>query len=160
MLLAMLVIFALVTHPAGLILLLAAISSALVFGTFTHSIGVLYKSQEGTIANTTDSQTGNAEEGIDVAVPAATTDQVEPLAITVANIKMCCLFSTITDLVVKTYAAGVLKQTINLTAGKQLTWVLGSTYANPFTNDFDTFKVSNADPVKVTNFKARFLLTD
>jgi len=156
-LLAVLVIAALVLHVKAILL---AGAGALLFGTFTHSIGVLYKSQEGTIANTTESQVGNAEEGLDPTVPAATTDQVEPLNIIVANIKMCCLFSTATDLTVKTYASGVLKQTIALTAGKQLTWVVGSTFANPFTDNFDTMKLTNADPVKSTVFKARFLLTD
>jgi hypothetical protein len=61
---------------------------------------------------------------------------------------------------VKTYAAGVLKQTIALAAGKQLVWNSSSAFANPFTNDFDTMKLTNADVSKSTNFKARFLLTD
>jgi hypothetical protein len=148
---------ALVIHPIGL---MTALSLSLLFGmAFSHSVGVLYKSQEGTIANTTDNFTGNAEEGIDVTVPAATTDQVEALSVTVANIVSLCLFSAVA-LTVKTYAAGVLKQTINLPAGKQLTWNNASSFANPFTNDFDTMKLTNADPTKSTTFKARFLLGD
>ncbi|SRR6266498_1469931 len=147
----------LLTHPVGLFV---ALTFSLLAGmAFTHSVGVVYKSQEGTIANTTDSFVGNAEEGLDVAVPASTTDQVEALAITVANIVSVCLFSAVA-LTVKTYAAGVLKQTIALPAGKQLTWNNASSFANPFTNDFDTMKVTNADLTKATTFKARFLLSD
>jgi len=126
---------------------------------FTHSIGVLYKSQEGTIANTTESFSGAAEEGVDVSVPAATTDQAEAINITIAKLQSLCLFSALA-LTVKTYAASVLKQTITLTAGKQLVWDVNSTFANPFTNDFDTLKLTNADPTKATTFKARFLLSD
>jgi hypothetical protein len=148
---------ALMLHPAGLIAVLASLG--LVGMAFQHSVGVLYKSQEGTIANTTDAFNGNAESGIDVAVPATTVDQVEPLAVTVANIVSLCLFSAVA-LTVKTYAAGVLKQTINLPAGKQLVWNNASSFANPFTDNFDTIKLSNADPVKATTFKARFLLSD
>jgi hypothetical protein len=128
-------------------------------GSFTHSVGVTYKSQEGTITNTTESFTGDAEEGIDTTVPAATTDQVEACPITVAKITSCCMYSAVA-LTVKTYAAGVLKQTIALAAGKQLVWNSSSAFANPFTNDFDTMKLTNADVSKSTNFKARFLLTD
>jgi hypothetical protein len=159
MLLAMFVVLALAVHPAGLLLLLAMLASSLVFGTFTHSVGVLYKSQEGTISNTTSSFVGNAEEGLDVSIPAATTDQPEAIAITVANLVSFCLFSALA-VTVKSYAAGVLKQTITLAAGKELVWYNGSTFTNPFTNDFDTLKITNADPTKATTFKARFLLTD
>jgi hypothetical protein len=147
---------ALALHPAGL---LAILCSLMIGMAFTHSVGVQYKSQEGTIANTTDSFNGNAEEGMDVAVPASTVDQVEALAVTVANITSLCLFSAVA-LTVKTYAAGVLKQTINLSAGKQLVWNNASHFANPFTDNFDTLKLSNADLVKATTFKARFLLSD
>ena len=126
---------------------------------FTHSIGVLYKSAEGTIANTTESFTGAAEEGVDVSVPAATTDQAEAINVTIAKIQSLCLFSPLA-LTVKTYAATVLKQTITLTAGKQLVWDTNSTFANPFTNDFDTIKLSNADPTKAAAFKLRVLLSD
>jgi hypothetical protein len=147
---------ALALHPAGL---LAILGSLMVGMAFQHSVGVLYKSQEGTIANTTDAFNGNAEAGLDVAVPANTVDQVEALAVTVASLVSLCLFSAIA-LTVKTYAACVLKQTINLPAGKQLVWNNTSSFANPFTNDFDTIKLSNADPVKATTLKARFLLSD
>jgi hypothetical protein len=143
-------------HPAGLFAILGFLMIGMAF---THSVGVQYKSQEGTIANTTDSFNGNAEEGMDVAVPANTVDQVEALAITVANIVSLCLFSAVA-LTVKTYAAGVLKQTINLPAGKQLVRNNTSSFANPLTDNFDTMKLSNADLVKATTFKARFLLSD
>ena len=126
---------------------------------FTHSIGVLYKSPEGTIANTTESFTGAADEGVDVSVPAATTDQAEGCSVDVSKLVSLCLFSQLA-LTVKTYAGGTLKQTVNLTAGKQLVWDQNSSYANPFTDDFDTIKLSNADPTKATAFKARFLLSD
>jgi hypothetical protein len=154
---ALFVALVLMLHPLGVFGLL---STLLVGMAFTHSIGVLYKSQEGTIANTTDPFTGNAEEGLDVNVPAATTAQAEALAITVANLVSLCLFSTTTAVVIKTYAAGVLKDTINLAAGKQLVWNNASTFANPFSVNFDTIKLDNADPTKATTFKARFLLSD
>jgi hypothetical protein len=147
---------ALLLHPVGLISMLGTL---LVGMAFTHSVGVLYKSQEGTISNTTTSFVGNAEEGVDVSVPAATTDQPEAIAITVANLVSFCLFSALA-VTVKSYAAGVLKQTVTLAAGKELVWYAGGGFTNPFTNDFDTLKITNADPTKATTFKARFLLTD
>jgi len=152
----LLLAIALLLHPVGLISLLG---SVLVGMAFSHSIGVLYKSQEGTISNTTQAFTGNAEEGVDVSVPAATTAQAEALAVTVANIVSCCLFSNLA-LTVKTYLGGTLKDTIVLAAGKELTWYQGSQAAIPFSANFDTIKLDNADPTKAATFKARFLLTD
>lgn len=124
---------------------------------YKHSIGVLYKTTEGTIANTTEDFLGDENEGIDTTVPPATTDQVEELSIDVSAIVSCAMFSAVA-LTVKTYAAGVLKQTIVLTAGKMVLWDHNSSFANPFTDDFDTMKLTNADVTKSTNFKARFLL--
>ena len=152
----LLLAIALLLHPVGLISLLGTL---LVGMAFTHSVGVLYKSQEGTISNTTTSFVGNAEEGLDVSIPPATTDQAEAISITVANLVSFCLFSALA-VTVKSYAAGVLKQTVTLAAGKELVWYSGGTFTNPFTNDFDTLKITNADPTKATTFKARFLLTD
>jgi hypothetical protein len=144
-------------HHAGA--LVALLACGLVGMAFTHSVGVLYKSQEGTITNTTDSYIGNAEEGLDVSVPAATTDQAEAISVTVANIVSLCLFSPLA-LTVKTYAGATLKDTIALAANKQIVWTNTSPYANPFANNFDTIKLTNADPTKAAAFKARFLLSD
>jgi len=124
---------------------------------YKHSVGVLYHSPEGNIANTTEDFLGDENEGIDTTVPPTTVDQVEELSIDVSTIVCCCLYSAVA-LTVKTYAAGVLKQTINLRAGKQIVWDENSPFANPFTDDFDHMKLSNADLTKATNFKARFLL--
>src|SRR6266567_5517250 len=99
---------------------------------YTDSIGVQYKSAEGTITNTTENFTGDAHEGVDTTVPPATTDQVEGCSVDVSKIVSCCLFSAVA-LTVKTYAAGVLKDTIALLAGKQIVWTNTSPYANPFT---------------------------
>jgi hypothetical protein len=126
---------------------------------YTHSVGIQYKSPEGTIANTTEDFHGDFNEGIDTNVPPSTVDQVEACPVTVAKIVSCCIFSAVA-VTLKTYAAGVLKQTIPVAAGKQITWGNTFTFACPFTDNFDTMKISNADPAKNTNFKARFCLTD
>ncbi len=126
---------------------------------YTDSIGIQYKSAEGTITNTTESFTGDAHEGIDTTVPAATVDQVEGCSVDISKIKSCVLYAPLA-VTVKTYLATVLKDTIPLVANKQLVWDINSTFALPFSSDFDTMKVSNADLTKSTAFKARFLLTD
>jgi hypothetical protein len=125
----------------------------------TYSVGVQTKTPEGTIANTTDNFIGNAASIVDASIPAATADQVEACAVTVANLVMCVLYSVLA-LTIKTYAAGVLKQTINLPAGKQMVWDTNSTFDNPFTDNFDELKISNADGTKATTLKARFLMSN
>ena len=125
----------------------------------TYSIGIQTKTPEGTIANTTDSFVGNAASIVDAAVPAATTDQVEACSVKVANLVMCVLFSAVA-LTIKTYEGVTLKQTIALPAGKQMLWDQNSTFANPFVDDFDSIKISNADPSKATTLKARFLMSN
>src|SRR2546430_243046 len=108
---------------------------------FTHSVGVLYKSDQGTIANTTESFTGNAESGVKADIPAGSTDLafVVPL-VTRVNVVSCCLVSTLAT-TVKTYLATVLKDTLTLAAGKQLEWDSNSAAPNPFTSNFDEIKV-------------------
>lgn len=152
-------------HPVGLAFAVLASkglasllgSIALLYGmALTYSVGVQTKTPEGTIANTTESFNGNVGAIVDAVVPAATVDQVEACSVKVANLVMCILFSPLA-VTIKTYEAGVLKQTMALAAGKQLVWDQNSTFANPFTDDFDTMKISNADVAKSTTVKARFL---
>lgn len=127
---------------------------------FSHSVGVLYRSAEGTIANTTETNVGNMETGLDVVVPNSTTDQVEPIAVDVSRIQSFCMYSSATALTIKTYASAVLKQTLVIAAGQQETWTLNSPFTNPLTDDFDTIKLTNADGIKSTTFKFRCLQND
>jgi hypothetical protein len=138
---------------------LAIWMQAIAPGVYTHSVGVTYKTPEGTITNITESFTGEGEAGVDTTIAAATTDHAEGCSVDVSKIVSCCMFSAL-DTTAKTYAAGVLKQTFSLVAGKQMVWKSSDVAANPFTDDFDTLKITNGDGTKSTTFKARFLLTD
>jgi hypothetical protein len=127
---------------------------------FTHSVGVLYKSDEGTLANTTESFTGNAETGIKADVPAGAIDQSYKVpTVTVLNIVSCCMVTTLAT-TVKTYLATVLKDTLALTAGKQLVWDSNSAAPIPFTSNFDEVRVTNPDNSKITPFRLAVLLTN
>jgi|ERR1700687_2761465 len=125
----------------------------------TYSLGVQFKTPEGTIANTTESFTGNTGSVVDTSIPAATTDQAENCNVVIADLVAFVLFAPLA-VTVKSYKATVLKQTVDLAAGKQLVWDTNSTFTNPFTDDFDTLKISNADLTKATIFKARFLMSN
>ena len=123
---------------------------------FTHSIGVTYKTDEGTIANTLDSFTGDAEQGLDVTIPASSTIR-ENVQVYQSEIVSFCLWSKLA-LTVGLYKNNSLVQTISLGANKQLNWDNGLANSNPITADFDSVHLTNPSITTATAFKARFLL--
>ena len=111
---------------------------------FTHTYGVLYRSGAGTITNTTDSFTGNAEVNYDDTIPGTTTNKEADLAITVANIVSMVIHSD-QALTIKTNSSTVPDDTITLTANKQKAWNSDMVTAQrPLTTDVTQIFVTNA----------------
>ena len=60
---------------------------------FTHSIGVTYKNDAGTITSTTNTYTGDLEHNFDQAVPISTTNQTTSIAFTKSKIVSLVIYS-------------------------------------------------------------------
>lgn len=121
----------------------------------THSIGVVYKSDAGTIASVTDTYTDDFEVAIDHATAAATTNEEIDIALTVANIKSMLLYSDQT-VTVKTNST-VAVQTLTLTAKKAVVWATDHIETCPLTSNVTKIFVTNSGS-SAANLKFRFLL--
>lgn len=125
---------------------------------FTHSVGIVYKNDAGSITSTTDSYIDNAEVNIDLTVPNASTN----LAITVpnivvANVKSMVLFSS-KDVTLAVNSSSTPAPSISVTANKQIVWTEDHLEVNPFTSSPVTkFYVTNASGADAA-FKFRCLL--
>jgi hypothetical protein len=122
---------------------------------FTHSIGVTYKTAEGTISSTTDTYTADAEYALDDVVAASTTNKEFDMALTGANIKSMVLYSD-QAVTIKTNSTGSPSDTIALAAKIQLVWNTDSHFSLPFAGNVTKFFVTNAGGV-AANLKFRFL---
>ena len=122
---------------------------------FTHSIGVTYKTAEGTITSTTDTYTADAEYALDDQVAASTTNKEFDLSLTKANIKSMVLYSD-QAVTILTNSTGAPSDTIQLAAKLQLVWNTDSHFSIPFSANVTKFFVTNAGGV-AANIKFRFL---
>lgn len=121
---------------------------------FTHTIGVTYKTAEGTIASTTDTYTADAEYALDDTVAASTTNKEFDLSLTKANIKSMVLYSD-QAVTIKTNST-VASDTIVLAAKVQLVWNTDSQFSIPFSGNITKFFITNSGGV-AANIKFRFL---
>lgn len=123
---------------------------------FTHTVGITYHTDAGTIATTTDSYTGDAEESFTGILAQSTSNQAIALGLTVANIKSLIFFST-QDATIKTNSASAPVHTINLKANKQVVWNTDSTMTSPVatTNVTQIF----ASCTNTATLQMRFLLS-
>lgn len=122
---------------------------------FTHSVGITYKTAEGTISSTTDTYTADAEMALDDQVAASTTNKEFDLSLTQANIKSMVLYSD-QAVTVKTNSATSPSDTINLAAKIQLVWNTDSHFSIPFSGNVTKFFITNSGGV-AANLKFRFL---
>jgi hypothetical protein len=125
---------------------------------FTHSIGVVYKNDEGAITSTTHTYTNDTEQGVDALVPAGATNKEWDIAITVANMKSMVLYSD-QNVTLKTNSTSSPQDTINLVAGKEIIYTSDGAAggAIPFAGNVTKFYITNGG-LKDANFKYRGLL--
>jgi hypothetical protein len=124
---------------------------------FTHSIGIIYKNDAGTIASTTDTYVDDSESNVDITVTAGLSNkEVDIGSLVVAKIKSMVLFAT-TDMTLHLNTTG--GTAITLAASKQLVWTIDHVEANPFLGDTPILKFYLTNPgTKDGNFKFRCLL--
>ena len=99
---------------------------------FTHTVGITYRTAAGTITSTTDSYTSDSEINEDVQVPATTTDKEIDVSFDPTKVKSMVLYSDKT-VSLKTNAVGTdAVDSIALTAQKQVVWNSDSGSDIPF----------------------------
>jgi hypothetical protein len=123
---------------------------------FTHTLGVTYKTDAGTIASTTDTYTGNAENDLDTTVGAGAVNSEFDLQVTVAKIQSMVLYSD-QNAVIKTNSTGSPGNTVNLTAKKQVVWNTDSVMTKPFSVDVTKIFVTNSNTVTAATLRIRVL---
>lgn len=121
----------------------------------THTVGITYKTELGTIANTTDSYSGDAESNLDDTVAGPSTDKQYNMNVVAADIVSCVFYSD-KALTLKTNSTSSPGNTITLVAGKQLVWNSDHPEVAPITTNLTTLYVTNAGTT-VANLKIRIL---
>lgn len=116
---------------------------------FTHTTGITYKSDAGTITSTTETFTGDIESDYDGVIPPSTTNAEVDIAVTQANIQSMVLFSNVaTTLKVNSSSSPV--DTIVLPAGGQVVWNKNHPEACPLTADVTKIFITNANVTPAT----------
>ena len=124
---------------------------------FTHSEGVTYKNDAGTITSTTNLYTGDLEHNFDLAVPVSTTNFPTAIAFAQNKIVSFVLFAD-QALTVKTNSTTTPQETIALAKGQQIVWTTAHLEDCPFSADVTNIYLTNASSSVVANFKFRMLL--
>ncbi len=124
---------------------------------FTHSVGVLYKDDAGTISSTTHSYIDDTEYGVKVTVTAGAVNKEVDIAFTVANLKALVLYCD-QNVTVKTNSTSSPQETITMTALKEIVWTTDGAAGGtiPFAGNVTKFYISNAG-IKDANFQFRAL---
>ncbi len=126
---------------------------------FTHTLGVSYKTDAGTISNTTVAYTGNGEINIDVLVPAPSTNyEIDLGSIVPATIKSMVLVSSLAC-TVHTNSPTTGDEDIALLAGKQIVWDVDTVAAVPFSTTLTKFYVDLVGTV-AARLRMSILFTD
>ncbi len=123
---------------------------------FTHTLGITYRTPEGLIASTTATYVGPEEAGLDSTVGATTTDQEFDIAIPLAQIISMMLWSD-KDVHIKTNDSGSPQEEMDLIAGRQVVWNIDTPVAAPFSNDVSKLFVTN-NTSAIAKIKVRVLL--
>jgi hypothetical protein len=127
---------------------------------FTHTLGVTYKTDAGTIASTTDNYTGDAENDLELSgtapLIAGAVNSEFDMQITVAKIQSMVLYAD-QNVVIKTNSTGSPGNTVNLVAKKQVVWNTDSVMAKPFTTDTTKLFLSNSNTVTAATVRIRVL---
>jgi len=123
---------------------------------FTHTTGITYKSDAGTITSTTEVFTGDGEADYDGIIPAGAVNLEIDVPVTVANIRSMVLFAA-TLMTVKTNSTSAPDDTLNINAGTQIVWNTNHSEPCPLTVNVVKFYVSNPGSVAGA-FKFRALV--
>lgn len=114
---------------------------------FTHTVGLSYTTEAGSIGTSSSSVTQPLVAAFDHTVPISTTE-TWPVSVTVTKVKSA-LITTDKAVDLKTYTGGTggtLHSADNktLAAGDFIVWNSNMTVAAPWTVDFDTMTIQNA----------------
>lgn len=123
---------------------------------FTHTTGITYKSDAGTITSTTEVFQGDGEADYDGIVPALAVNMEIDVTVPHAAIRSMVLFAA-TAMTVKTNSSSAPTDTIPLAEGTQIVWNTNHSEACPFTADVTKLFISNPGSVAGA-FKFRALL--
>ncbi len=123
---------------------------------FTHSVGVTYKTAAGSITNTTDSYTADGELNVSEVITAGASNVQFDITFDPDNVKSMVLYSD-QAVTVKTNSSSSPQETISLVAKKQRVWNTDHTETIPFSGPVTAFYISNAGATDA-NFKFHALL--
>lgn len=123
---------------------------------YTHTTGVTYRTAAGQLASSTDALSADTEVGVDDSVAGTTTNKHYVLGVDVSEVQSFAMYSD-KAVTVKTNSPSAPDQTIELAAGKMLTWNANRTDSNPLTTDITDLYVTNAGGT-AAQISFRFLL--
>ncbi len=125
---------------------------------FTHTVGITYRTAAGTIASTTDSYNADGEVNLESTIAAGANNAEHDIAFDPATVKSMVLYSN-QALTIRTNNNAAPIDTIALSANKQVTWNEDHTEDIPFNNavPITKFFVTNAGNNNAA-LKAYFLL--
>jgi hypothetical protein len=122
---------------------------------FTHTLGLSYSTNAGTIVNVSETATGTYQ-GVDIDTQVGIEQTVNvPVMITVAMMQSI-LFSSDQPVTLKTNNAATPQDTINLRANIPVAWTVNSYWPAPFKGDVTALIVTNEGPA-AANIKIRVL---
>lgn len=121
---------------------------------FTHTLGITYRTDAGTIANVSLPFTGNWEGvDLDVTINAGATNVEYDAVVTIAQVQSLLMFSD-QAVTLKTNSSGSPQDTINIKAGVPIAWNINSFHSIPFAGNVTKlfFTNSGGSPAHV-NFR-------
>lgn len=124
---------------------------------FTHTHGITYKNDAGTITSTTNTYTGNAEINYEAVIPVSTTNQAVTIDFTRAHIVSFVLYAS-NPVTIKTNSTTTPGNTIALAAKQQIVWATDHVEADPFTVDVTEIFITNASATLTAQVEIRVLL--
>jgi hypothetical protein len=122
---------------------------------FTHTLTQGYATNVGTVATATLSFTGDAEDDLDVAVPASTTNQTYAMTINKTAVQSMLIYCD-QSATIKTNSATSPQDTISLSAGVPVIWNTSSGATEPISGNVTSLYVTNSNSV-TANLKIRVL---
>jgi hypothetical protein len=111
---------------------------------FTHTLGRTYKTDAGTIASTTDTYSGNAENDLSVSVVGPVTNEEHDLQVAVGDIVSLVIYSD-HAVTIKTNSTGSPGNTITTIGKVMIAWNTDSHEAKPLTTDVSKLFITNAN---------------
>jgi hypothetical protein len=124
---------------------------------FKHTFAVTYKTDEGTIATTSNDYTADGATGIDDVVPPSTTNKEYDLPVTLANVKSLLIYSD-QALTIKTNSSVTPSDTITVKAGIPIVWNTDMINSIPFATNVAKMFITNAG-ANSANMKVRCATT-